>query len=72
MNFFREPPFNLPLNTVIVVRVTATNLKGESEPSQPNTQGGIVQNTPQTALVLTRGALTDATKIILDWKLLDS
>ena len=31
-----------------------------------------MQNIPQTSLVLTRGALTDATKIILDWELLDS
>jgi len=70
MQVLRDAPYSLDLNTVVEIYVVATNAKGTSDPSEVNTEGGIVQNVPQVQLTLERGELTDATKVQLVWNLL--
>lgn len=60
MSVVREAPYNVPIGDVIKVRVTATNSKGESDPSEPNTIGALAQDSPTVSPSLERGSLTSA------------
>ena len=69
MSVFRTT-YGLGIDALIVGTITATNGKGTSTISTANTVGAKVQNVPQVAPVLSRGAGTDVTKIQVNWTLL--
>lgn len=46
MSVFRAAPFSLNLSQLIEITVIATNVKGDSDYSEFNTEGGIVENVP--------------------------
>jgi len=66
MSVFRTT-YGLGIDAIIACTITATNGKGTSTISTANTAGAKVQNVPQVAPVLSRGAGTDVTKIQVNW-----
>ena len=67
MSKFRDDPFLLQVGDPIVGIVTATNGKGESDPSAQNSSGASVQNVPSAAPTLSRGEQTNSSQIELTW-----
>jgi len=67
MSVFREAPYSLSIDDPIIGTITATNDKGTSDTSDPNTVSASVQNVPQAAPVVSRGASTKATEIEVVW-----
>ena len=41
MTVVREPPYSVAIGSLITVRVQATNSKGSSDASEPNTTGAL-------------------------------
>ena len=48
MATLRASPYNLVLNSLVVAKITATNVHGTSPFSQPNTSGMIIKTEPLT------------------------
>jgi hypothetical protein len=67
MSVLRSSPFDLELGTLIQVVITATNDKGTSDVSTPNTMGAIVQNVPQASPTPLRGDFTSVINIEVVW-----
>ena len=64
MTNFVNHPYYLTLDTMIVVRITATNAYGTSLPSTPNTSGASVRWVPRKPPTpITSGSSTNQVKI---------
>lgn len=63
-------PFNLVLDSLVKVRVSAVNAAGSGTVSSTNTIGARIRTIPATMNLPQRGALTSTTRIQVTWSAL--
>ncbi len=64
--------YGLLFGEIVVVRITATNVNGDSVPSIPNVSGASIKQKPVIMSQPERGALTSQTQISVTWTALTS